>query len=57
MKHYFLVNSAFLMSFCVTLAFVNVQLDTGLEIFQLISGRRFCHYLGGDKEGGGQVKR
>ena len=38
---------------CVTLAFVCVQLDTGLEIFQLISGQKVCHYLGGDNGGGG----
>ena len=35
------------------LAFVCVQLDTGLEIFQLILGQIFFHYLGGDKGGGG----
>ena len=35
----------------MTLAFVCVQLDTGLEIFSLISGQKACHYLGGDKEG------
>ena len=35
------------------LAFVSVQLNTGLEIFQLISGQKVCHYLGGDKGGGG----
>ena len=34
---------------CVTLAFVCAQLNTGLEIFQLISGEKGCHYLGGDK--------
>ena len=33
----------------MTLAFVCVQLDTGLEAFQLISGQKVCHYLGGDK--------
>ena len=54
MKHHFLVNSTFL---CVTFALVCVQLDTGLETFQLISGQKVCHYLGGDKGGGGQVKR
>ena len=37
----------------MTLEFVCVQLDTGLEIFQLISGQKVCHYLGGDKGGGG----
>ena len=37
----------------MTLAFVCVQLDTGLEIFQLILGQKVCHYLGGDKGGGG----
>ena len=37
----------------MTLAFVCVQLDTGLRIFQLISGQNFCHYLGGDKGEGG----
>ena len=31
------------------LAFVCAQLDTGLEIFQLISGQNVCHYLGDDK--------
>ena len=30
-----------------------VQLDTGLENFQLISGQKVCHYLGGDKGGRG----
>ena len=37
----------------MTLAFVCVQLHTGLEIFQLISGQKVCYYLGGDKEDGG----
>ena len=37
----------------MTLAFVCVQLDTGLEIFQLISGQKVCHYLGSDKGGRG----
>ena len=37
----------------MTLAFVCVQLDTCLEIFQLISGQNVCHYLGGDKGAGG----
>ena len=37
----------------MTLAFVCVQLDTGLEIFQLISGQKVCHYLGGAKRGVG----
>ena len=37
----------------MTLAFVCVQLDTGLEDFQLISGQKVCHYLGGDKGGVG----
>ena len=41
----------------MTLEFVCVQLDTGLEIFQLISGQNICHYLGGDKGEGGQGKR
>ena len=36
----------------MTLAFVYVQLDTCLEIFQLISGQNVRHYLGGDKGGG-----
>ena len=36
----------------MTFAFVCVQLDTGLEILQLISGQKVCHYLGGDKGGG-----
>ena len=40
----------------MTLAFVCAQLDTGLEIFQLISGKKVCHYLGGDKGGGREVK-
>ena len=35
----------------MNLAFVCVQLDTDLEIFQLISGKKVCHYLGGDKGG------
>ena len=48
-KHCFLVNSAFLLPFCATLAFVYAQLNTGLEIFQLISGEKVCHYLGDDK--------
>ena len=52
MKHCFLVNSAFLLPFCVTLAFVCVQLDPTLEIFQLISGQKVFHYLSGDKGGG-----
>ena len=37
----------------MTLAFICVQLDTGLEIFQLILGQKVCHYLGGDKGGRG----
>ena len=53
MKYWFLVNAAFLLPFCGTLTFVCVQLDTGLEIIQLISGQKVCHYLGNDKEGGG----
>ena len=53
MKHCFLVNAAFLLPLCGTLAFVCVQLDTGLEIFQLILGQKVCHYLGGDKGGRG----
>ena len=42
MKHCFLVNSAFILPFCVPLAFVSVQLDTGLDIFQLLSGKKFA---------------
>ena len=56
-NHCFLVNSVFLLPFCATLAFVCIQLGIGLEIFQLISGQKVCHYLGGDKGGGGQGKR
>ena len=53
-KHCFLVNSAFLLPFSVWLkAFVFVQLDTGLEIFLLISDQKVCHYLDGDKGGRG----
>ena len=37
----------------MTLAFVCVQLDTSLEIFQVISGQKVCHYSVGDKGGGG----
>ena len=37
----------------MTLAFGCAQLDTGLEIFQIISGQKVCHYLEGDKGGGG----
>ena len=37
----------------MTLAFACVQLNTGLEIFQLISGQKVCHYLGSDKGGRG----
>ena len=37
----------------MTLSFVCVQLDIVLGICQLISGQKVCHYLGGDKEGGG----
>ena len=37
----------------MTLAFVCGQLDTGLEILQLLSGQKVCHYLGGDKGGRG----
>ena len=40
MKNCFLVNAAFLLSFCVILSFVCAQLDTDLEIFQLISGQK-----------------
>ena len=40
----------------MTLAFVCVQLDTVLEICLLISGQKVCHYLGGDKGGGGSRK-
>ena len=46
-KHCFLVNSAFLLPFCVWLWL----LDICLEIFQLISSQKVCHYLGGDKGG------
>ena len=53
MKNCFLVNSAFQLPFCVTLAFVCVQLETGLEIVQLASGQKVCHNLGGDKGGEG----
>ena len=53
MKHWFPVNYAFLLPFCVTLAFVCVQLETCLEIFKLILGETICHYLGGDKGGEG----
>ena len=53
MKYWFLVNAAFLLPFCGTLTFVCVQLDTGLEIIQLISCQKVCHYLGGDKGGRG----
>ena len=35
------------------MAFVCDQFDTVLEICQLISGQKVCHYLGGDKGGGG----
>ena len=49
-KHCF---CAFLLSFCVTLAFVCGQLDTGLEILQVLLGQKVCHYLGGDKGGRG----
>ena len=44
MKYCFLVNSTFLLPLPV----VCVQLVTGLEIFQLISGQKDCHYLDGD---------
>ena len=37
----------------MTLAFVCVQLDTDLEICQLMSIQKVCHYLGGDKGGEG----
>ena len=37
----------------MTLAFLCVHLDTDLEIFQLISGQKVRHYLGGDKGGRG----
>ena len=43
MKYCFLADSAFLLPFCVIVAFIWVQLDTGLEIFQLISGQKVCH--------------
>ena len=36
----------------MTLAFVCIQLDTGLEIFQLISGQQVYHYFGSDGGGG-----
>ena len=35
----------------MTLAFTCSQLDTDLEVFQLLSGQKGCHYLGGDKGG------
>ena len=57
MKHYFLVHTAFLLPFCATLSFVCVQLDTSLEIFQLISSQKVCHYLSSNKGGGRQGKR
>ena len=43
------------MLFCfhMWLAFLCVQLDTGLEIFQLFSSQKICHYLRGDKGKGG----
>ena len=53
----FFVNSAFLLPFCETLAFVCVQLDTGQELFQLILSQKVCHHLVRDKGGGVQVKR
>ena len=56
-KHCFILNSAFLLPLCVTLAFVCGQLDTGLENFQLILGQKVCHYLGGDKGEGSQGNR
>ena len=37
----------------MTLAFLCGQLDTGLEILKLLSGQKVCHYLSGDKGGGG----
>ena len=37
----------------MTLAFVCVQLDTGLETFELILGQKVCHNLDGDKGGSG----
>ena len=40
----------------MTLALECVQLDTGLEIFQLISGQKVSHYLGDDKGGRGGSK-
>ena len=48
-KYCFLDNSPFLLP----LAVVCVQLDTDLEIFQLISGQKIWCYLGGDKGGRG----
>ena len=49
MKHCFLVTFDFLLPFCVTWAFVCIQLDTGLKIFQSKSGQKVYHYFGGDK--------
>ena len=37
----------------MTLAFVCGQLDTGLEILQVLLGQKVCHYIGGDKGGRG----
>ena len=51
MKHCLLVNSAFILPFCVPLAFVSVQLDTGLDIFSVTFGKKVCNYLGGGKGG------
>ena len=53
-KHCFLVNSSFLLHFYATLALIRIQLGTGLEILWLISGQIVCHYLVGDKGGGGR---
>ena len=35
------------------MAFVCGQLDTDLEILQLLLDQKVCHYLGGDKGGRG----
>ena len=37
----------------MTLAFVCGQLDTDVEILQLLLGQKVCHYLSGDKGGRG----
>ena len=52
MKHCFLINSAFLVSFCVNLAFICERtVRQRAKDFQLISGQKGRHYLGGDKWG------